>query len=80
MAETQAFPTEGSSLETSGDSTCVADAGNRGGKLYIILFAVHGDACDIVLDRGYGNIEFLTVYLEFVLTHLTGFFLKLLTG
>ena len=51
-----------------------------GFEYYVIIDAVHGDGRILAFYRINGNIEFLTVDGEFILTHFLGFFLKLFKG
>ena len=45
-------------------------------KFDAIFYSVDINGCNVVLDRVHGNLEFLAVDLEFILTHFLGVFLK----
>ena len=45
-------------------------------KFNFILRAVNSDGCYIIFNAINGNVEVFTVYLEFILTHFLGVFLK----
>lgn len=51
-----------------------------GFEYYVIIDAVNDDRRILAFYRINGNIEFLTVDGEFILTHFLGFFLKLFKG